>query len=405
MLSNTTFYGIIILIILFILISLILYKLFYLLCSQEEHMVNIKPLESPPTWSRNTCHYSMGKTLENLLDEYNIKKTDGKSTILLPCGYDEINKEINQMQPSKDQRVFIIHDADNISAKDYLWKLLVQHRGIAQAKMLMPNTYLTYSPEDMNRFKKEYTKDKLYIMKKNIQRQEGLKIADSYDEIMKSKDEYVVIQELLQDPYIINGRKINLRFYILVICNEDNTDVYVYNDGFMYYTKEPFKTGSKEFGPNITTGYIDRYVYQINPLTHNDFKKYLDKSRQLTTPEKMVISQGLKLSDVVFNRIYNLLHEVFMSAAGHICTGNKLKQAITFQLFGADIAINNQLWPTIMEINKGPDMSSKDERDGLVKKNCIKDMLRLVKVINEPGNNGFIKILDKEKNKINPVCI
>lgn len=404
MFSDKNSYGEIILILIIAFIFLITYKLFQGSWSGREHLINIKPLESP-TWNRNYCQYSMGQTLEDILSEYNIKKTNGKSGMFLPCAYDEINKEISQITPNKDQRIFIIHDADNIAAKDYLWNLLVQHRGINQAKILMPNTYIMYSPEDMNRFKNEYTKGKLYIMKKNIQRQEGLKITDSYDEIINSKDQYVVVQELLQDPYTINGRKINMRFYILVICNEDNIDVYVYSNGFMYYTKELFKTGSKDLGPNITTGYIERHVYEVNPLTHEDFKKYLDKNRGVSIPEKLVKSQGFKISDILFNRIYNLLREVFMSAAGHICTGNKLKSAITFQLFGADIAISDQLWPTIMEINKGPDMGVKDERDSTVKRGCTKDILRLLGMINEEGPNGFIKILDKEKDKMNPVCI
>jgi hypothetical protein len=290
----------------------------------------------------------------------------------------------------------------------------------------MPNTYITHSSTDMDRFNKEYQPDKLYILKKNIQRQQGLKIMNRMDEIMEQKDSYVVIQELLQDPYTINGRKINMRFYVLVICNQNMIDVYVYNDGFMYYTKDLFKPGSKEFGPNITTGYVEREVYQQNPLTHQDFRKYLDQSdqsnqsnqsRELNPHEKMIVNQGMRISDVVMNRIYNLLREVFTSSIGHICTGEKLKQAITFQLFGADIAVNDNLWPMIMEINKGPDMGAKDERDGLVKKTCTKDMLRLLGMINESGleqrleqrleqqPNGFIKIVDLENNKLNPSCI
>lgn len=387
-------YQKIIIIIIVLLLILIIYQIYQYVCGMTETMINIKSIEKP-TWNRNDCTYGLGDTLEKVLEEYNIQRTSGNSSMHIPCAYDEINKEINEINPKKDQRIFIIHDADNISAKDYLWKILVQYHGLDQAKELMPNTYIMYSPEDMERFKKEYVKGKLYIMKKNIQRQEGLKITDSYDEIMNSINSYVVVQELLQDPYIIDNRKINMRFYILVICNEENIDVYTYNDGFMYYTKEPFKMNSKDTGPNITTGYIERKVYEINPLTHEDLRKYLDKpDRLLNQSEQMIIKSGLRISDVTFKRIYNLLHKVFLASASHICTGNKLKSAITFQLFGADIAVSNQLWPTIMEINKGPDMGAKDERDYAVKKNCTKDMLRLLGIINETGSNGFIKILD-----------
>lgn len=404
MFSDNSYYGIIILIIIIILYLIIIYKLFQ--NPPGEQMINIKPIENP-TWDRNKCIYTLGETLEEVLEQYNIKKTNnGNATMRVPCTYDEINKEINEMNPKRDQRIFIIHDADHIAAKDYLWKLMVQHFGVAQASKLMPNTYIMYSGSDMERFKKDYKPGKLYIMKKNIQRQEGLKITDSYDEIINSRKEYVVVQELLQDPYTISGRKINMRLYVLVICQDDNIDIYVYNNGFMYYTKDLFKAGSRDFGPNITTGYIDRQVYQENPLTLQDFRSYLDNTqRQLSVSEKQVKQQGLKLSDVVFSRIYKLLHKVFLSAVGSICTGNKLKSAITFQLFGADIALNNELQPTIMEINKGPDMGAKDERDAEVKKGCTRDMLRILGLININGPNGFIKILDKEGDQFNHIAL
>ena len=144
------------------------------------------------------------------------------------------------------------------------------------------------------------------------------------------------VQELLQDPYLIDGRKINMRFYILVICNNSNISVYAYNNGFMYYTAEKFTTDTQEFGPNITTGYIDRNVYEHNPLTLEDFRKYLDSNRQLTDAEQAILrNTTMRLSSVIFIRIYTMLRDVFMACAPRICTGDKLKSAITFQLLYA----------------------------------------------------------------------
>lgn len=375
----------------------------------DEGMIDIKPIDNP-TWSRSKCRYKLGETLQQVLDENKINKVNSNGTMHLACSYDQIDSEIDKLYPTPEQRVFIIENADHISAKDYLWKRMVDNMGLAKAKTVMPNTYILNMNSDRERLKNEYDKNKLYIMKKNIQRQEGLKITDSLDEILNASSSYVIVQELLQDPYTINikkdgknsgdHRKINMRFYILVICKDDKMDVYVYNDGFMYYTKESFKRGSKEEGPNITTGYIERWIYEQNPLTHTDFKKYLDSDRKLSKIEKNIRTQGLKISNVVFNRIYNLLREVLETIVGKACNGNKLNNNISFQLFGADIAINDQLWPSLMEINKGPDMSVKDDRDGNVKRKCIRDMLRIVGMINNVNDsNGFIQIINKEGNE------
>ena len=85
-----------------------------------------------------------------------------------------------------------------------------------------------------------------------------------------------------------------------------------------------------------------------------------------------------------------------------ICKINNLRNNTLFQVFGADIAPDKNLIPMLMEINKGPDISAKDERDGKVKLNMHHDLLDIVDNdinINEINNNNkfhlILKILDK----------
>ena len=44
----------------------------------------------------------------------------------------------------------------------------------------------------------------------------------------------------------------------------------------MYYTKKHFIKNNNTLDNHVTTGYVERSVYTENPLTHEDFKKYLD---------------------------------------------------------------------------------------------------------------------------------
>jgi hypothetical protein len=401
------------------LIFLIIYYVVYLLffspySGLNEGMIDIKPIQNA-NYSRSKCNFRIGETLQQVLDENNIKQTPSNGTLQFTCGYDEINNEIDKLSPEEDQRVFIIHNADDISAKDYLWNRLVISHGLEKAKTIMPNTYLLNNSVDRDRLKKEFSKNNIYIMKKNIQRQEGLKITNDLNEILDAPKSYVVVQEMLQDPYVINvsknilttdNRKTNMRFYVLVVCKDSNMDVYVFNDGFMYYTNEAFKKGSLESGPTITTGYIDRQIYENNPLTQSDFKQYLDKpGRSLNAAESSVKSQGLKISNVVFNRIYKLLQDVFMSSIGKACEGTKLKNNVSFQLFGVDVAVNDQLWPMVMEANKGPSLQIMSERDGQVKKKCVKDILKIVGALQNDSDNGFIQIINKEGDELGKVCL
>jgi hypothetical protein len=326
--------------------------------------------------------------LIQVINENNIDK------LFIPCSYNNINYEIEQMPKVKNGKYFIIEDCDLMIAKEFMWQIVVGYYGLSVAKTILPNTYVLNLKDDMIRFENEYNNSNIYILKKNIQRQEGLKITKSLNDIKHAiKDNYVIVQELLQDPYTINKRKINMRFYTLIVCENNKINIYIYNDGFMYYTKKKFKKNTVDKDLNITTGYIDRQVYIDNPLTHSDLKRYLDMNRKLSKSEiKIKNDTTNKLSNIFFDNIYKSLHDLFIPFIDKICQGkyfNNLEQT-TFQLFGIDVAINKNYKPMIMEINKGPDISGKDERDKNIKLNLLRDMFNL---INKKKQTNFKKII------------
>jgi hypothetical protein len=393
--------GLVMLVIIFGICLLVIYNLIMKdnIHTNEEHMINILPDEFP-SWNRNKCKFYMNETLKNVLKDNYINQSD-EWNLYFPCGYDNISKEIKDMPEKDGAKYFIINNADNMTAKEWLWQYVVKHHGFEKAKTMMPVTYVLSNPIDVNELKSNYKDDNLYIMKKNVQRQEGLKITNKLSELMDGKKNgYIIAQELLQNPYTIDGRKTNMRFYVLVVCKDNDTNVYVHNNGFMYYTRDKFVKGSVEEGPNITTGYIDRQVYIDNPLTHKDLRVYLDNIRSLNKTEKNIREQGLKISDVYFGKIYQLIKEVYTSFLGRICGGDKLKNNVTFQLFGIDIAVDENINPKIMEINKGPDMGAKDKRDSDVKHGVIADMMNIIGAIKTSHDNGFINIIEFENGTL-----
>ena len=66
-----------------------------------------------------------------------------------------------------------------------------------------------------------------------------------------------------------------------------------------------------------------------------------------------------------------------------------IKNNLTFQLFGTDIAPDEKLNVHLIEINKGPDMSGKDERDRKLKFNVVEDIFEKVGVISNNKTNNF----------------
>ena len=149
---------------------------------------------------------------------------------------------------------------------------------------------------------------------------------------------------LLQNPYLINGHKINLRCYVLVVCKNKEINVHFYNDGFMYYTPKKFVKNNTDPDVNITTGYIDREIYDFNPLTHNEFKLYLNQRRKLNKTEDNIRSQGLSVSQVCFDRIKKLIKDVHMAFVGKICVSKKLNNNVIFQIIKVQEIFSSMLF-------------------------------------------------------------
>jgi hypothetical protein len=334
---------------------------------------------------RLTCEYKTGESLLEFFNNYGIENYEIIKNspninlfkkVYIPCTYDDPEKEINEMDKTKNNYYMIINKCDIFVGKNYLWNFLKMFYG-DDILQLLPKSYITYDKESMEQFKKDYDKDKLYIMKKNVQRQEGIRITKDYDKLVDgSKDDYIIIQELLQNPFLLNQRKINLRVYILLTIKNDTCSIYVYTNGFMYYTPEFFIKGSADLDRNVTTGYIDRKIYEENPLTHDDFRKYLGESR----------------AKIVFFNVYELIRKVMTPFQIHLVEFQAFPGSTQFQVFGSDVAVNDDLSATLMEINKGPDLSYKDKRDGEVKKNLIEDMFNIIGVVKRDIPNRFYKI-------------
>jgi len=346
---------------------------------------------------REDCKYIQSETLMNVINE---TKNKFKYNLYLPCVYEDITEEYDKFIEDNNGIYFLIDNTDIMVGKEYLYQNVYNKYGREKTISLMPESWILTDSDDYVRFKKEFNPNKIYIMKKNIQRQNGIKISNNLDEIIKNKEEdekndypFVIVQELLQDPYTISGRKINLRVYVLVVKNKNKTNLYVYSDGFMYYTAELFQKNSTDNKINITTGYIDRKVYQENPLTHNDFKSYLDSDRTYTKTEEKIRDNNQNISKYVFNNIYNLITNIFSVFFDNIGNSPKLFNNIKFQLFGCDVAIDENLNAKIMEINKGPDLGAKDTRDSELKHNLVRDIFKTVGLINNDDTNNFIQLV------------
>ena len=326
--------------------------------------------------------YKISKRLVDIFKKYNFKRSQSNLDwgLYLPCGYSNVEKELSLLNPIKnDQAVFAIDGCDKIVSKKSLWKVLKNVYGPLYKKYIPPTYDCSLKGiKELLLYHRDNTK---YIIKKDIQQQKGLEIIHDINILPeKIKDpSNIIIQELLDNPFTINRHKINIRVYLLIICKSNTVEAYIHDNGFIYYTPKPFDYKSSDKDAHITTGYIDRKIYDTNPLSTDDFRQYLQNS----TYNKEVFNQNLLY---FFKKIMNALHIP-------VCNSSNLKNGVAFQLFGCDIAVNNRLDIKLMEINKGPDLNSKSKRDNHIKHEIILDVFEKVDLIRQNfKRNRFIKV-------------
>jgi hypothetical protein len=261
------------------------------------------------------------------------------------------------------QFIYGLNYTDLLASKSSLIETLRKNLPVITYEAIVPKSYITSSVSDMVQFTKDRGSRKVYILKKNIQRQEGHYITDSIDDAMKKKNDYVVIQEMLQNPYLVNAYKINLRIYLLIVVfGKSDVKFFYYNDGFIYYTPQHFEPLSTDMSKIITTGYVDRKMYDENPMTHKELANVIGESAYT----------------LLSNNIKTLLQHVKTAYSDILLQGNKKFPGNKFLIYGVDIAPDINLGCKLMEINKGPDLTYKDDRDKTVKLSMVKEALQIV---------------------------
>ena len=328
---------------------------------------------------KQTCfrkYYCIGNIPDNQakiykLFDYISSNIPDECDLFIPSQFDDADSEIKKFMKS----IKIINgilNMDYICSKANLYLFLSSVYPNEVLDTLIPKTHLSKDIKNAIDLNCEH-QAKVFILKKDIQQQKGLYISNNTREIvgLSEDPDIVVMQEFLTNPFIIsdvtNGevvhRKINLRIYILVTVNKGILRVFVYTDGFVYYTPEGFEYMSLNSKRMITSGYIDRGVYERNPLTLKDLERNVNKRNYNYSAFWEALKRKLVLIFVPFAIAWKAQNA----------------ENLHYQIFGADVEPNANFEDMkFLEFNKGPDLSSKSTRDIDLKDSMLRDSLKIV---------------------------
>ncbi len=321
-----------------------------------------------------SCTQSKHPMIKQIIEKYNfIYSTD----------YDKINVYIQDMCSKKEipsninKNAFVgkINNSYIIGSKKILWITLKQNLGLEKLKTIMPMTYILNN--DIEILKKNYKENKLYILKNEQQRQEGLKITNDWLEIINAyKNGYVLVQEIITNPLLFREHKLNFRVYLLIICNNKQKQFYMHKGGMVGYSKKGWNDNTlDDFDVQISSAHTSHNVYDGgNPIILSELQMYYNNE------------DWTKIE----NGINYIMTELSKGISGNI----KNKYNKEFQLYGVDIMFDNKLNPYLLECNAGAGMKTwNEDTDGKMRLKLYEDMFALLGLYTV-HNNGYMLLYE-----------
>ena len=196
-----------------------------------------------------------------------------------------------------------------------------------------------------------------------------------------------VITKYVKKPHLIDGKKYDLRVYILV-TGLSPLRIYIYKEGLVRIASETYNLSdlNNKFihltntGINRKNSHYKKASFSdqenANKINFRNYKKFLEKNNVNF--------------DELWKRIKDIAVKTIIMGENHLrkeIARFQLKDSNFFNLFGFDVLITEDLNPILLEVNKRPDMYIYDEMDKEIKKKLYVDVLNLVGLI--PFSHNF----------------
>ncbi len=262
----------------------------------------------------------------------------------------------------------------------------------------MPETYVL--PRDYDIFVNEKLKDfdlnnktKLWLLKPCASsRGRGIRLLTDVDNIPKK----IIATHYIYNPHLINGRKYDLRLYLLV-TGYTPLKIYLFDNGLARFCSEEYDLNPEK----MSDRYIHLTNYSINKTSTNLAQKdsvdeEFGEKWTLFTLRKYFEKNNLDFN-AVWLKIKDIIVKVILSVtdiAIPLIKSFKLSSGNLFELYGVDILLDETLNPWLMEVNLNPSLNCDSQLDLKVKSKLLTDIFNIIGAI-PFSHDGKFTPLDK----------
>ncbi|XP_076469914.1 putative tubulin polyglutamylase TTLL9 [Babylonia areolata] len=186
----------------------------------------------------------------------------------------------------------------------------------------------------------------------------------------KDMPELYVVQRYIENPYLIGGRKFDIRIYVLVL-SFNPLKAWLYRGGFARFSNTRFSLDSIE----------DNYVHLTNVAIQKTAPDYdPEKGCKWSTQQLrmyLCARHGTEAVKKLFQDIDNIIIRSLQSVQKII-----INDKHCFEMYGYDILLDDELKPWLIEINASPSLTSSGKEDYDLKSGLLHDVLNVVDLEN-----------------------
>ncbi|XP_076629900.1 putative tubulin polyglutamylase TTLL9 [Colletes latitarsis] len=189
---------------------------------------------------------------------------------------------------------------------------------------------------------------------------------------MEPPAETFIVQKYVENPYLLAGRKFDLRIYALVTSFHP-TKAWLAREGFARLSAELFDL------ENIDDSRVHLTNMAIQLKTDEEDKKAelkkgckwaLNKVREYLTAR-----HGVDAVEALFQKIAGVIMASLLAVQPVMMQGKN-----SFELYGYDILLDEDLTPWLLEVNASPALTGTDSDDYRLKFDLIDDTLNVLDI-------------------------
>ncbi|XP_052648023.1 tubulin monoglutamylase TTLL4 isoform X2 [Harpia harpyja] len=268
-----------------------------------------------------------------------------------------------------------------IGRKDRLWRNLLKMQARCGKKEFnfFPQSFIL--PQDIKLLRKAWEEgashQKWIVKPPASARGIGIQVIHKWSQLPKRRP--LLVQRYLHKPYLIGGKKFDLRIYVYVTCY-DPLRVYLFKDGLVRFASCKYSSSMK----SLSNKFVHLTNYSVNKK-NTEYKSNSDETAcqghkwALKALWSYLTQKGVN-SEAIWEKIKDIVIKTIIASEPYVNSLVKMyvrRPYCCHELFGFDIMLDENLKPWILEVNISPSLHSNSPLDVSIKGQMIRDLLNL----------------------------